>query len=85
MIKSRSMKWVGMRNVHKILVERPEGKRVLRSSRHKWEDNVTMDLWEVGLRVWIGLVWLRIGTGSNFCEHGSESLVPKNVKNFLTR
>jgi hypothetical protein len=37
-----------MRNSHKILVEKPEGKRSFRRPRHRWEDNIKMDLWEVG-------------------------------------
>ena len=32
------------RGVHKVLVGKPEGKR----PRHRWEDNIKMDLWEVG-------------------------------------
>jgi hypothetical protein len=27
------------------------------------EDNIKMDLQEVGWGAWIGLIWLRIGTG----------------------
>ena len=33
-------------------------------SRRRWEDNIKMDLQEVGCgRAWTGLNWLRIGTG----------------------
>ena len=32
------------RGVHKVLVGKPEGKR----PRHRWEDNIKMDLQEVG-------------------------------------
>jgi hypothetical protein len=36
------------RGVHRVLVGRPEGKRPLgRPTRHKWEDNIKMDLWEI--------------------------------------
>jgi len=28
-----------------------------------WEDNIKMDLQEVGWWAWTGLIWLRIGTG----------------------
>ena len=31
--------------------------------RHRWEDNIKMDLQEVGWGAWTGLIWLRIGTG----------------------
>jgi len=34
--------------VHRVLVGKPEGKRPLGRPRHRWEDNITMDLREVG-------------------------------------
>jgi hypothetical protein len=50
-IKSKSMRWAGnvacmgeMRNAYKILVGKPEGKRPLRRTRHRWENNIRMDL-----------------------------------------
>jgi hypothetical protein len=36
--------------VHRILVGRPEGKRPLGRPRRRWEDNIRMDLREVGER-----------------------------------
>jgi len=36
------------RGVHRFLVEKPKGKRTLRRPRRRWEDNVKMDLQEVG-------------------------------------
>ena len=36
------------RGVHKVLVGKPEGKRLLGRPRHRWEDNIKMDLEEVG-------------------------------------
>ena len=36
------------RGVHRVLVAKPEGKRPLGRPRLKWEDNVNMDLQEVG-------------------------------------
>jgi hypothetical protein len=36
-----------MRNVYKILVGKPEGKTSLRRSRHRWEDNIKMDVKEI--------------------------------------
>ena len=36
------------RVVHRVLVGKPEGKRPLGSPRHRWEDNIKMDLQEVG-------------------------------------
>jgi hypothetical protein len=35
-----------MRNTYKILLEKPEGKRLLGRHRHRWEDNIRMDLRE---------------------------------------
>jgi len=35
------------RGVHRILVEKPEGKRPFGRLRHRWEDNIKMDLQEV--------------------------------------
>jgi hypothetical protein len=37
--------------------------RDLGRPRRRWEDNIKMDLQDVGWRTWTGLVWLRIGTG----------------------
>jgi len=34
--------------VHRVLVGKPEGKRPLGRPRHRWEDNIKMDLQEVG-------------------------------------
>jgi hypothetical protein len=34
--------------VHRILVGKPEGKRPLGRPRRRWEDNIKMDLQEVG-------------------------------------
>ena len=36
------------RGVHRVLVRKPEGKRLLGRPRHRWEDNIKMDLQEVG-------------------------------------
>jgi len=54
-VKSRRMRWaehvVRMgegRGVHRVLVGKPEGKRPLGRPRHRWEDNIKMDLWEMG-------------------------------------
>ncbi|KAJ4432168.1 hypothetical protein ANN_20784 [Periplaneta americana] len=45
------------RNAYRVLVGRPEGKRPLGRPRRRWEDNIKMDLREVGYddRDWIGL------------------------------
>jgi hypothetical protein len=53
--KSIRMRWVGhvarmgeSRGVYGFLVGKPEGKRPLGRPRHKWENNIKMDLQEVG-------------------------------------
>ena len=54
-VKSRRMRWAGHvacmgegRGVHRVLVGNPEGKRPLGRPRCGWEDNIKMDLQEVG-------------------------------------
>jgi len=49
--------------VHRVLVRKPEGKRPLGRPRRRWEDNIKMDLQEVGGVLGAGWSWLRIGTG----------------------
>jgi hypothetical protein len=36
------------RGVHRVLVGKPEGKRLLERRRRRWEDNIKMDSQEVG-------------------------------------
>ena len=55
MIKSRIMRWTGhiarmgeKRGVYRVLMGKPEGKRPLVRPRCRWEDNIGMDLQEVG-------------------------------------
>ena len=54
-IKSRRLRWAGhvarmeqSRNAYRILVGKPESKRRLGRPRRRWEDNIKMDLREVG-------------------------------------
>jgi len=56
-IKSRRMRWAGHvvhmgegRVVYGVLGGKPEERRPLGGPRHRWEDNIRMDLWEVGCR-----------------------------------
>ena len=51
-----------MRGVHSVLIGKPEGNRPLGRPRRRWEDNIKMDIEEVGI-VGTGWSWLRIGTG----------------------
>jgi hypothetical protein len=54
------------RNVHRVLVGKPKGKRPLGRPRHRWEDGIKMDLREIGRGLWSGYTWLRIGTVGGF-------------------
>jgi hypothetical protein len=54
-IKARRMKWAGhvarmgeVRDAYSILVGRPEGRRPSGRPRSRWEDNIKMDLREIG-------------------------------------
>jgi hypothetical protein len=38
-------------------------KRKIRRTGCKWEDNIKIDLREIGRLVWTEFMWLRIGTG----------------------
>jgi hypothetical protein len=42
---------------------KPEGKRTLGRHRHGWENNINVDLKEVGLGAYTGLIGRRKGTG----------------------
>jgi hypothetical protein len=43
-------------------IGKPEGKRALGRPRHRWVDNIKMDLGEIKWYGVDGLMWLRIGT-----------------------
>jgi hypothetical protein len=54
-IKARRMRWAGhvahmgeVRGAHNILVGKPEGKRPLGRPKCRWEDNIKMELEEIG-------------------------------------
>jgi hypothetical protein len=56
MIKSRRMRWAGHaarmgkgRGAYTVLVGMPEGKRPLGRPRRRWEDNIKLDLREMGI------------------------------------
>jgi hypothetical protein len=70
LINLRRMRWAGhvaqtgeMRNEHKVFVGKPEGKRPHKRPRRRWEDNVKLNLMEMGGgEVWTGSIWHRMGT-----------------------
>jgi hypothetical protein len=63
-IKSRRMRWAGHvarmgegKDLYRVLVRRPEGKRPLGRPRRRWEDNIKMDLRQIGID---GENWIRL-------------------------
>jgi hypothetical protein len=63
-IKSRRMRWAGHvarmgggRNFYRVLVGKPERKRLLERQRRRWEDGIKMDLREIG---WGGVEWIHL-------------------------
>jgi hypothetical protein len=63
-IESRQMRWAGHvacmgegRGVYRVLVGRPKGKKPLVSPRHRWEDNIKMDLREIVID---GVNWIHM-------------------------
>jgi hypothetical protein len=69
MIKSRRMRWVGHvarmgenRNLYRLLMGKPEGKRPLGRPRCRWVNNIKMDLGEVG---WGDVDWIGLAQDRN--------------------
>jgi len=63
-IKSRRMRWAGhiarmgeRRGLYRVLVGKTEGKRPLGRPRRRWENNIKMDLQEVGCA---GMDWIEL-------------------------
>jgi hypothetical protein len=46
-----------VRNMYRVLLEKPKGKRPLERSRCRWEDGIKMDLREI---VWEGVEWIHL-------------------------
>jgi hypothetical protein len=68
-IKSRRMRWAGhvaqmgkKRNAYRLLVGKPEEKMRLGRQRHRWVDNIRMDLVEVG---WDDVDWIDLAQDRN--------------------
>ena len=77
-IKSRRMIWAGdvarmgdRKGAYRVLVGKPEGKRPLLRPRCRWEDNITVDLQEVG---WVGMDWLDLAQDSKCGNEPSSSI-----------
>ena len=91
-IKPRRMRWVGhvlhmgeIRGVYGVLVGKPEGKRPLGGPRHRWEDNIKMDLQgvECGCMDWISGAWNR-DRWQSLGNAVRNIRVPLSAENFLT-
>jgi len=80
------MKRVRGRDVYWVLVGKPEGKRPLGRTKRRWEDNIQMDLQEVGWRR--GMDWIELAQDRNRCRALVNAVmnlrVPYNARNFLT-
>ena len=48
--------------MYRVLVGKPEGERPLGRTRRRWEDNIKMDLWEVGFG---GMDWIELAQDRN--------------------
>ena len=91
-INSRRMRWVGhvackgeRRDIYRGLVGKPEGKRPLGIPGYKWEDNIKMDLQEVGCGVMDCIDRLRVGTVAGTCECGNEPSGSIKFREFLDK
>ena len=91
-IKLRTVRWTGhvarmgeRRGVYRVLVGNPGGKRPLGRPRHRWKDNIKMDLQEVGCG---GMDWTELAQDRDrWWELVSAVMniqVPQNAVNFLT-
>jgi hypothetical protein len=73
------------RGLYRVLVEKPEGNRPLGRTRHRWEDNIKMDLQEVGF--W-GMDWMDLAQDRDRWQELVNAVmniwVPQNAGNFLT-
>jgi hypothetical protein len=73
------------RRVFSVLVGKPEGKRPLGRSRHRWEDNIKMDLQEVGCG---GMDWIKLAQDRDrwwaLVNAVMDLWIPENAENFLT-
>ena len=66
------MRWTGhvarmgkSRGVYRFLVGKPEGKRPLGRPRRRWDDNIKMDLQEVGCG---GVDWIELAVDRERCR-----------------
>ena len=91
-IKSRRMRWAGhvartgdKRGVFRVLVGKPEGKKPLGRPKRRWEDNIKVDLQEVGCG---GMDWIELSQDRErwraLLNAVMNRRVAQNAGNFLT-
>jgi len=91
-IRSRRMRWAGhvacmgdRRGIYRILIGKTEGKKPLGIPRPRWEDNINMDLQEVGCG---GMDWIKLVQDRErwraLVNVVINPQIPQNAGNFLT-
>jgi hypothetical protein len=75
-IKSKRIKLMGhvarieaKRNAYRLLVGKPEGKKLLGKPRRRWVNNIKMDLGEIRLG---GVDWIRLAQDRDQCRDQTE-------------
>jgi hypothetical protein len=63
------------RKFYKVLVGKPDGKRLLGRPRRRWEDCIRMDLWEIGWECGVDSFGSGWGPLAGSCEYGDEPSV----------
>jgi len=73
-MKQRRIRWAGhvahmgrSKGAYRVSVGKPERKRPFGRPRLRWED-IKLDLEEVGMGAWAGLIWLKIGTSGGHLQ-----------------
>jgi hypothetical protein len=73
------------RGAYRVLVGKPEGKRPLVRPRRRWDDNIKMDLHEVGCGT---MDWIKLAQGRDRWRALVNAVmnlrIPQNAGNFLT-
>jgi hypothetical protein len=79
MFKSKSIQWAGniarigqKMHTYRVLLGKAEGKIPLGKQRRRWEDNIKMDVGEVGWGCGLNSSGSRQGLVASSCEHGNE-------------
>jgi hypothetical protein len=91
-IKSRRLRWTGhvarmreMKGAYRVLVGKPEGRRPLVRPRRRWEDNIKMDVRDVGCG---GIDWIDLAQDRDRWRALVNTVmnlrVPQNAGNFLS-